>query len=123
MNATSHIEEATRMWSRLAAETRAATARIIAEREAGQINVNAKLRTAELLHRSLARSDIRRARAFFNQAAADRQLNQDQIDYVIDCAHDARKDARKHIEAALWAHAKRAAVRVWPRIPEREVAA
>lgn len=57
--------------------------------------------TRKRLHLSLARDDIRRARAFFNQAATDVQLNQDQIDYVIDCAHDARRDARRHIEAAV----------------------
>lgn len=53
------------------------------------------------LHLSLARDDIRRARAFFNQAATDVQLNADQIDYVIDCAHDARRDAREHIRKAV----------------------
>lgn len=57
--------------------------------------------TRKRLHLSLARDDIRRARAFFNQAATDVQLNADQIDYVIDCAHDCQRDARRHIEAAV----------------------
>ncbi len=60
-----------------------------------------QMTTAAALHLSLARDDICRARQFFNQAATDAQLNQDQIDYVIDCAHDFQRDARRHIEAAV----------------------
>ena len=53
------------------------------------------------LHLSLARTDIARARQFFNEAAAGGwYLNADQVALITDWAHDARKDAREHIRQA-----------------------
>ncbi len=52
------------------------------------------------LHASLLVSARQRAHDFARQAATDTQLNQDQVEYVSDCADDARRDAWAHLHAA-----------------------
>lgn len=57
---------------------------------------------ARRLHLSLARADIRRARDWFNEASEGGwKFNSDQIDWLLEQAHDARRDAREHIRQAL----------------------